>query len=271
MTTPPSVDAQVAMLAELYSRRAAAYDALWSPVIRPPGERLLDRLPLAGARDVIDVGCGAGALLPLIQARAPGAVVLGVDRSEGMLELARRKHPGPLAQMDAQALELPDQGFDVAVLAFMLFHLPSPQRCLEEVHRVLRGDGAIGIVTWADEHPPPANKIWDEELSAAGAQAIELPAVDSLDATNTPDKLRALLEAAGFRGEAIDEEPVAHVWPPQDHFQWHLMSTSRVRLESLDDDRRRDCLSRVENRLAQLGPEDYAFRADVLIATARKD
>ncbi len=49
---------QTAILAERYSLRAAAYDAFWSPVIRPVGERLLAHLPVARAQSVIDVGSG---------------------------------------------------------------------------------------------------------------------------------------------------------------------------------------------------------------------
>src|SRR5437764_1452989 len=97
-----TADEQTAILAERYSLRAEAYDSLWSPVIRPFGERLLSHLPFSGAAQIIDVGTGAGALLPLIQEASPGATVLGVDNSEGMLRLAKERHPGPLALMDIQ-------------------------------------------------------------------------------------------------------------------------------------------------------------------------
>lgn len=258
------------MLAELYSRRAPAYDVLWSPVIRPAGEQLLDLLPLAAAMDVIDIGCGSGALLPHIQQRTPSARVLGVDRSAGMLELAREKHAGPLAMMDAQNLDLPDESFDVAVLAYVLFHIPDPARCLAEVHRVLRPGGMVGVVTWADEEPPAANSIWNEELTAAGAQSLELPAVDNDASCDTPEKLRALFAGAGMETSEIRHQTIEHHWPPADHFRWHLTSTSRVRLESLDEPVRAACLRRVQDRLAASAPGDYLFRARVLVATATK-
>ncbi len=53
---------QTAILAERYSQRAEAYDELWSPIIRPVGERLIRQLSLRAARSIIDVGTGAGAL-----------------------------------------------------------------------------------------------------------------------------------------------------------------------------------------------------------------
>ena len=261
---------QVAVLADLYSKRATAYDALWSPVIRPLGEMLLDNLPLARAGAVIDVGCGAGALLPLIRSRAPAATVLGVDRSGGMLAVARAKDGGPLALMDAQRLAVRTESFDVAVLAFMLFHLPDPQACLREVGRLLRGGGRVGLATWASEEVPGANRVWDEELIAAGARSLELPAVDSDALCDTGEKVETLLAQAGLSPERVWIESIEHRWPPSDHFEWHLQSTSRMRLASLEPDVRADCLARVRERLAGLGEEQYVFRAEVILATASK-
>jgi len=144
-----TADDQTAMLADRYTQRAEVYDALWSPIIRPAGERLIARLPLSsGTRSVVDIGTGAGALLPALRRAAPGAVIVGIDRSAGMLRLAQEKHPSALALMDVQKLALPSNRFEVAVVAFVLFHLPHPERCLAEVNRVLKPGGAVGTVTW---------------------------------------------------------------------------------------------------------------------------
>ena len=237
-------------------------------MIQPLGQRLLQQLPLAAASRIVDVGAGAGALLPAIQRAAPGATVVGIDRSRGMLNLARAKHRGPLAVMDAQQLGLPDAQFDVAVAAFILFHLPHPERCLREIWRVLRPGGAVGIVTWASEDPPFANSIWDEELAAAGARAVELPATDNRTSCNSTDKVTALFEGARFDGTEVSTEQIEHRWPPPDHFEWHVRSTSRMRLMSLGDEDRRVCLGRIRDRLAGLDEDQHTFRGEVFVATA---
>src|SRR5207253_101503 len=155
---------QTAMLADRYTQRAEAYEALWSPIIRPVGERLIARLPLtAETSHVIDVGTGAGALLPAIQRAASSAVIVGIDRSEGMLHLAKERHQGPLALMDVQRLALPANRFEVALVAFVLFHLPSPEQCLAELNRVLRPGGSVGTVTWGSEKEPAASASGDDE------------------------------------------------------------------------------------------------------------
>jgi ubiquinone/menaquinone biosynthesis C-methylase UbiE len=261
---------QVRVLAGLYSHQADAYDRLWSLVIRPIGERLLRRLPLSAAASILDVGTGVRALLPAIRGASLEAVVVGVDRSPGMLALARLKHPGPLALMDAQRLALRDGWFEAAVAAFVLFHLREPRRCLEELARVLRPGGAAGTVTWSREEAPPARAIWDEELAAAGAAAIEMPATDNTSSLDSVDKVLALLEVAGFVDCQVWTEPVEHRWPARDHFGWHLGGNSGVRLRSLEPARRQACLERISARLERLGGDSYTFGGEVVLATAMR-
>jgi SAM-dependent methyltransferase len=265
-----SIDSQVRLLADRYSLRAEAYESYWSPVIRPVGERLLRRLPLSGAQMVVDVGAGAGALLPALQTAAPKACVLGIDRSEGMLRLAKQKHAGPLLLMDVQRLGLAADRVDVAVVAFVLFHLPYPERCLTEVNRVLRSGGMVGTITWGAEYPPPANAIWDEELELAGAHVLELPVTDNRGCCDDRDKMTALLAQAGFGSSEVWTESLEHLWPPHDHFDYQVESTSRLRLQSLDDIKRHDCLRRVRDRLTHVDNEGYTFRGQVVMATAVK-
>jgi ubiquinone/menaquinone biosynthesis C-methylase UbiE len=267
---PLTAEEQTAILAERYSARAEAYDSLWSPVILPVAKRLLSHLPLSPAKNVIDVGTGSGALLPLIQKASPGATVLGVDNSEGMLRLAKNKHPGPLALMDVQKLDLMDDQFDVAVVAFVLFHLPRPDRCLREVTRVLIPGGMVGTVTWGAEQAPRADAIWEDELDASGATVFALPAVDNRGCCDNPEKIGAQLTGAGFGSVRAWTEPIEHRWPPDQHFEYQMLSGSRFRLLSLPPDERDLCMERVRHRLLGGGDDQYVFRGEVVMATAVK-
>src|SRR6266851_3547463 len=250
---------------------AEAYEALWSPIIRPVGERLIARLPLSSTtRSVVDIGTGAGALLPAIKRAAPSAVIVGVDRSQGMLRLAKDKHSGPLALMDVQNLALPANRFQVAVVAFVLFHLPYPEQCLAEVNRVLQRKGAVGTVTWGSENMAPANAVWDDELQAAGAQMLELPAVDNRACCDSAQKMTALLGNAGFGSIKVWSESIEHRWRPEVHFDYQVRSTSRQRLLSLTETDRAACLGRVRRRLSAADGEQYLYQGEVFMATAVK-
>jgi ubiquinone/menaquinone biosynthesis C-methylase UbiE len=261
---------QTAILAERYSQRAEAYDQLWSPVIRPVGERLINQLSLGAVRSIIDVGTGAGALLPAIRRAAPNATILGVDRSDGMLRIAREKHTGSLALMDVQKLALPANRFDAAVVAFVLFHVPNPERCLREVNRVLKPGGTVGTVTWGAERIPTAHAVWDEELEAAGAHFLELPATDNRACCDDGEKVAVLFEQTGFILTRVWSESIEYRWRPEDYFDYQMRSTSRLRLLSLDDDDREACLRRIRERLSGSDDEQYVYSGEVIMAIARK-
>lgn len=73
----------------------------WDPAqyLKFAGERLqpaidlLARIPAMAPKTVIDVGCGAGNMMPLLAARWPDAQFAGVDGSPEMLARARKDHP----------------------------------------------------------------------------------------------------------------------------------------------------------------------------------
>jgi ubiquinone/menaquinone biosynthesis C-methylase UbiE len=265
-----SVSQQVAALAQRYSERADAYDRLWSPAIRPFGERLISALPLARAQHVIDVGIGAGALLPALQQAAPNATIVGVDNSEGMLRLARSRHTGRLELMNVEELTFGDACFDVAVAAFVLFHLPHPERCLAGVFRVLKPGGSVGTATWGRELFPQVDAIWDETLMQMGAKALQPTATENRTCCDSESKVAALLEQAGFSGSRVWREPLMRRWDPELHFEHQVLATARTRLESLHADRRARCLEQLHARLQVATPDDYVYEGDVILATAAK-
>lgn len=59
-----------------------------------PALDLLARVDTEAPASVVDLGCGAGNLMPLLRARWPQARLTGVDGSPQMLDKARTDHPG---------------------------------------------------------------------------------------------------------------------------------------------------------------------------------
>jgi ArsR family transcriptional regulator len=97
---------------------------------------------------VADLGCGTGALLPALA--ASGARVLGVDREEAMLEVARERTAGlPNVELRTgllDALPIRDAEVDIAVCALVLHHVREIGPVAAEVARVLRPGGRWLVV-----------------------------------------------------------------------------------------------------------------------------
>ncbi len=100
-------------------------------------------------RRVLEVGCGPGEAAAAIA--ASGAGVVALDISERMVELARAR--GVDARVgDAQELPFEDASFDCALAAWMLYHVPEPERAVAELARVLRPGGRLVAVTNGRAH-----------------------------------------------------------------------------------------------------------------------
>lgn len=121
----------------------------------------------ASPADVLEVGCGEGELAERIGAELQGARVVAVDLSPRMVELAWAR--GVAAQVaDVQDLPFDDESFDVVLAAWMLYHVPEPDRGLAEIVRVLRPGGRLVAVTNRADHLA-------ELLQLGGIERWDLP------------------------------------------------------------------------------------------------
>ena len=124
------------------SARIAAQEASTGP---DPRQVAFDAVAEVEPSLILEVGPGRGELAERM-ARELDARVIGVDQSERMVELTRRRGVEAVVG-DVQDLPFRDGIFDCAVAAWMLYHVPDLNCALLELRRVLRPQGRFVAVT----------------------------------------------------------------------------------------------------------------------------
>lgn len=132
-----------------YRRWAPIYDATFGKITHA-GRHHATKVANQIGGDVLEVGVGTGLALPFY---APGVKVTGIDFSEDMLNRAREKvaeenltHVQALRQMDARALDFPDNSFDTVVAMHLISVVPDPEQVMAEMARVCKPGGQILVV-----------------------------------------------------------------------------------------------------------------------------
>lgn len=145
-----------------FARLAPYYDLVAIPLVGVR-DRVVQFSEAAPGATVLDVATGTGAQAFAFARR--GHPVVGVDISEDMLVVARRKNRFPHARfMRADATQLPfrDGTFGVAIVSYALHDMPPGvrERVLHEMKRVVRPGGTIVVV----DYGRPAWRPWRRVL-----------------------------------------------------------------------------------------------------------
>lgn len=96
---------------------------------------------------VLDLGCGTGRSLELIENRIQGEAI-GVDYSEAMIEEALENKPNSsgLIRSDARSIPLPDNSVDGIFMSLSLTAMPEPEKVVSEVNRVAKDNGTVVVI-----------------------------------------------------------------------------------------------------------------------------
>jgi SAM-dependent methyltransferase len=155
MTTlvQPSVD-----LKSVKARQQAAWAsgdyAVVGTTLVIVGEQLCEAVDLRAGQRVLDVATGHG--ITALAAARRGGDVIGVDYVPELLERGRQRAaadrlPVTFQEGDAEHLPFPDGAFDVVLSTFGVMFTPDQERAAQELLRVCRPGGKIGLANWTPD------------------------------------------------------------------------------------------------------------------------
>jgi ubiquinone/menaquinone biosynthesis C-methylase UbiE len=129
-----------------YDRIAARYDDRYKNAYKPKGiaSKLANLIQELKAEKVLEVGCGTGHWLELLEDKAK---VFGIDLSSGMLrKAAARNGKFSLVNGDITALPFSAQSFDLVYCVNALHHFQNRSKFIGEAHKLLRPNGALTVI-----------------------------------------------------------------------------------------------------------------------------
>lgn len=188
---------------------AAGYDRTNTPSQMWVANEGLRRAGLRPGMRFLDVAAGSGALS--IPAARLGARVLAADLSPVMLERLeqRAREEGLTVEtrvMDGEALELDDDGFDLAGSQFGVMLFPDMPRGIGELTRVVKPGGRVLMNVYGDPHQIEFLGFFVTAIQAAVPSFTGLP-MDPPPLPlqlQDPERLRAELAAAGLRDVVVE-------------------------------------------------------------------
>ena len=222
--------------------------------------RLLVLLKPTGDETVLDVATGVGhtaiALAPLVHA------VVGIDLTPRMREeFEKNAAKAGVTNVsfllgDAEAIEHPDDCYDLVTCRRAIHHFPEPDRAVAGMARVLKPGGMGGFVDMAAPEDPDG---------AALMNAVESARDDSHVRALPPSEWRTLLSGAGFEIEAEDVLP--------SRIPWNDWLSPMAPGGSEDEAARRLVEAATPAARAEVveeGPEGWYFRKRRIVIAARR-
>jgi ubiquinone/menaquinone biosynthesis C-methylase UbiE len=177
--------------------------------------QVLERLVSPAGKDVLDVGCGRGALVRELCER--GARAIGIEISDAQLAAARERDPDGAARYlvgRAESLPIDDGSVDIVLFMRSLHHVAVDRMpaALKEARRVLRPDGSVYVA-----EPVPEGEFFeltrlvDDELAVlrAAQQAVSAADDDAFRRVTTLEYAVAgsFADVAAYRALVVSVDP----------------------------------------------------------------
>ena len=133
---------------------SGSYRTVVDEIVGPLGAILVETVDVQPGHRVLDVAAGTGS--SAIPAGRRGAEVIATDLTPELIEIGRAASEAEglgvtWGTADAEALPFADGDFDVVLSAIGVMFAPHHQQAADELVRVCRPGGTIGVLSWTPE------------------------------------------------------------------------------------------------------------------------
>jgi ubiquinone/menaquinone biosynthesis C-methylase UbiE len=270
-------------LIDVFSEQAKRYDTTVQ-YFTPLATELIARVGLRPGQDVLDVGCGRGAVLfQAVEAVGGSGSVVGIDIAAGMAAAtsadvhARGLTNVTVLQMDGYAPEFPAASFDHVLGSMSIIMIPDLITALRNYHTLLRDGGTLGFTSpavGADARdwkigPFHLRKFLADTLREEPPQlASMLEPFDQME----PHRMLGNLRAAGFREpRAIDVTTIVRGRSGEDLVAWTFTHGTRTIWNLVPEPRRTEYATEWAARIdAEFGGSEPAYETVTRVFLASK-
>jgi ubiquinone/menaquinone biosynthesis C-methylase UbiE len=188
-------------IADYYTRRSRTYDEIgWHDRM---ARKLVEYARIGADAAVLDIGTGTGMVAMHAASKlGPRGSLIGIDISEGMIEIARSKIPhAPVQNIrfemgDGESLQYPPDSFDIILCGSAFIWMTDLRSTLVHWKTRLKPYGRIGFHAFSES----------AFITGVVAQKVLLEygvSYQMSNPTGTVEKCRKLLEQAGFKNIEI--------------------------------------------------------------------
>jgi SAM-dependent methyltransferase len=250
---------------EAWGSRAADWSCLYEHYSLDILIALLPRLGVGARTSLLDVACGSG--LAVRVADGMGADVAGIDAASELVDVARQRAAADLRVGSMFELPWANERFDAVLSVNGIWG--GCGAALDEIYRVLRAGGLVGISFWGQGPPLDIREVF--KIFAVHAPEQHRGSMRRLNDIATPGVAEEMLEASGFSVLERGGRVSTMEWPDAD-IAWRAVSSVGPAVPALRSNdpviMRKAVLEALEPCRDRRGV--YRFRSDHQFVVARK-